>query len=58
MKSIVLSKENLEKYDVVVLSTDHTEYDYDFIRTHSALIIDTRNAFKLNGLSNGNVVKA
>ncbi len=58
MKSVDLTKENLQMYDALLLSTDHTQYDYDFIRENALLIIDTRNAFKLNGLSNGNVVKA
>lgn len=58
IKSVDLTEENLKRYDLVVLSTDHDIFDYDFILTHSNLILDTRNAFKLNGLANGKVFKA
>ena len=28
----------------MLIATDHSAYDYDFIVQHSALVIDTRNA--------------
>jgi UDP-N-acetyl-D-glucosamine dehydrogenase len=34
----------LESYDAVLISTDHSSYDYDFIVRHARLVIDTRNA--------------
>jgi UDP-N-acetyl-D-glucosamine dehydrogenase len=58
MESVELNEENLKNFDLVVLSTDHSNYDYDFIYKHANLIIDTRNAFRKNGLVNGKVVKA
>jgi len=58
MKSVELTKENLAKYDLVLLSTNHDDYDYDFIHQHSNLIVDTRNAFKQKGLLNGKILKA
>lgn len=58
MSSIELTKENLNQYDVVLLSTDHDDYDYNYIHEHSTLIVDTRNAFKKNGLINGKIIKA
>jgi len=58
IKSVDLTEENLKNYDLVVLSTDHDTFDYDFILNNSNLILDTRNAFKLNGLANGKVFKA
>jgi UDP-N-acetyl-D-glucosamine dehydrogenase len=36
--------ENLERYDAVVIVTDHSSYDYPWIVEHSKLIVDTRNA--------------
>ena len=45
MKSVVLSKENLEKNDLVILVTDHDVYDYDFIFNHANCIIDTRGRY-------------
>jgi UDP-N-acetyl-D-glucosamine dehydrogenase len=34
----------LESYDAVVIATEHSAYDYDFIVRHARLVIDTRNA--------------
>lgn len=44
MSSVPLTEKNLRKYDCVLISTDHSIYDYAFIVKHSKLIIDTRNA--------------
>ena len=45
-------------YDCLVILTDHSNVDYDLIRRKAKLIIDTRNALELNGLVNGNFIKA
>jgi len=58
MASIELTDKNLASYDLVLLSTDHDDYDYQFIYEHSKFIIDTRNAFQKSGLDNGKVHKA
>lgn len=42
--SIELTKENLAKFDCVLISTDHSAYDWDFIVDNSRLVVDTRNA--------------
>jgi len=44
MISVPLTERNLKKYDCVVISTDHSAYDYRFIVKHSNLIVDSRNA--------------
>jgi UDP-N-acetyl-D-glucosamine dehydrogenase len=44
-KSIKITESNLKKYDLVLLSTDHSYYDYKFILKNSKIIVDTRNAF-------------
>lgn len=46
MKSVPLTAETMQSYDCVLLATDHSAYDYDFIARHATLIIDTRNAMK------------
>ncbi len=58
LESVELTAENMAKYDLVVLSTDHEAYDYGFIYRHSKIIIDTRNAFRKLGIKNGKVFKA
>lgn len=44
--SIQLTPENLIKYDCVIITTDHSIYDPEFIVKHSNLIVDTRNLIK------------
>jgi UDP-N-acetyl-D-glucosamine dehydrogenase len=45
-KSVKLSPEVVAKYDVVLLSTDHSYYDHDMIFKNAQIIVDSRNAFK------------
>jgi UDP-N-acetyl-D-glucosamine dehydrogenase len=54
LKGINLTKDNLKKFDCVVLITDHSDVDYDFVRQNAKLIFDTRNVYKGNF---ANVVK-
>jgi len=44
MRSKSLSVKMLSEYDAVLISTDHSSYDYDWIVRNSKLVIDTRNA--------------
>lgn len=44
--SITLTAQTLKKYDAVLILTDHSAYDYDFIVKNARLIVDTRNAIK------------
>ena len=39
-----LSKELLESVDLVIISTAHTNVDYNFVQKHSKFIFDTKNA--------------
>ncbi|SDN02613.1 UDP-N-acetyl-D-glucosamine dehydrogenase [Fictibacillus solisalsi] len=41
-----LSKEVLENADLVLLTTDHSAFDYELIAQHSPVLFDTRNAMK------------
>lgn len=56
MKSVPLSETNLWEYDCVVIATDHSSYDYEFIVKNSKLIVDTRNA--TGKLRSDKIVKA
>lgn len=58
MNSVLLTKENIGKYDVVLLSTDHDDFDYKFIAECAQLVVDTRNAFGKNGIVAENIKKA
>jgi UDP-N-acetyl-D-glucosamine dehydrogenase len=55
LSSVALTPETVASYDVVLLATSHSAFDYDMIRTHAALIVDTRGVY-LERLPN--VVKA
>jgi len=44
MRSRKLSAKMLAGYDAVLISTDHSSYDYQFIVDNAQLIVDTRNA--------------
>ena len=41
-KSVPL--ENLDQFDLAVILTDHSDYDYTKIVNESNLVVDTRNA--------------
>jgi UDP-N-acetyl-D-glucosamine dehydrogenase len=58
MASKKLSAKMLQSYDAVLISTDHTDYDYQFIVDNAKLVVDTRNATK--GVKRGRkkIVKA
>jgi UDP-N-acetyl-D-glucosamine dehydrogenase len=46
MESQELTPEYLGMQDCVLIATDHSAYDYDFIVRHAKLVVDTRNATK------------
>ncbi len=46
MTSQELTPQYLASQDCVLISTDHSAYDHDFIVKHSRLVVDTRNATK------------
>ena len=46
MENQPLTAEFLAAQDCVVIATDHSAYDYDFIVRHARLVVDTRNATK------------
>jgi UDP-N-acetyl-D-glucosamine dehydrogenase len=41
-----LTAESLHAADCVVITTDHTSFDWDLVTAHARLVIDTRNALK------------
>lgn len=46
MTSSALTPEFLAAQDCVLISTDHSAFDYNFIVEHSRMVLDTRNATK------------
>lgn len=41
-----VTAENLARFDAVVLTTDHDAFDYDMIKQHAKLIIDSRGRYR------------
>lgn len=46
LSSIELDEQTVREADCVVVITDHSSYDWDWIANHAGLIVDTRHAVK------------
>lgn len=46
MQSVALTPESIAGYDAILVSTNHSVYDYQMIAKHAKLVVDTRNAMK------------
>jgi UDP-N-acetyl-D-glucosamine dehydrogenase len=57
MKSVPLTAETLNQYDLVLVSTAHSAFDWDMIAKHSKLIVDTRDALRKHHAVLGNRLK-
>jgi len=55
LDGIAVTAETLAEHDLAIVVTNHDQFDYDFIREHSPLIVDTRGVFRDDF---GHVVKA
>jgi UDP-N-acetyl-D-glucosamine dehydrogenase len=58
MTSKKLSAQMLSGYDVVLISTDHSDYDYKWIVKNAKLVVDARNATAAVASAGKKVVKA
>jgi len=43
LRSIDLTTKNIQKYDSLIITTDHSKIDYEMIGKHASLVVDTRN---------------
>ncbi len=57
-QSILLTPDNIIQYDIVIITTNHSNIDYNLIRDRAKLVIDTRNALKLKGIKNRRIWEA
>ena len=58
MKSVPLTAAKVKSYDCVLISTNHSDYDYHWIVKNSKLVIDTRNATANVKTGRSKIVKA
>jgi len=58
MTSKKLTPAMLKSYDCVLIATDHSAYDYEWIVQHAKLVVDTRNATQKVRTGRLKIVKA
>ncbi len=58
MSSKPLTEKLLREMDLVMLITDHSEYDYRWIVNNASLVVDTRNATKGIRSAKAKIIKA
>jgi UDP-N-acetyl-D-glucosamine dehydrogenase len=46
LKSVNLTIEEIESYDVILLATSHTAFDYEILQRYAKLIVDTRGVYR------------
>ncbi|MBI4619803.1 MAG: nucleotide sugar dehydrogenase [Desulfobacterales bacterium] len=55
MSSVVIDEELLKKMDCVVITTDHSGYNWEWITENANLIVDTRNATR--GINEDKIIR-
>ncbi|MFP4041110.1 MAG: UDP binding domain-containing protein, partial [Desulfosudaceae bacterium] len=58
LTSVALNEQTLTDADAVIILTDHSQYDMEFIVRHARLVVDTRNATAGLAGTEGKVVVA
>jgi UDP-N-acetyl-D-glucosamine dehydrogenase len=46
LKSVPITADSLGRYDLVLVATNHDAFDYDMIREHARLVVDTRGVYR------------
>ena len=46
--SLKIDKKNIQKFDCIILITDHKKFNYDIIKKNSNIILDTRGKFRVS----------
>ena len=46
LSSEALTADNLARFDAVILATDHDKFDYELIKQHAKLIVDSRGKYR------------
>ncbi|MFH2011149.1 MAG: nucleotide sugar dehydrogenase [Pseudomonadota bacterium] len=55
MPSVAIDEDILKKMDCVVIATDHSDYNWEWITENANLIVDARNATK--GINDGKIIR-
>lgn len=46
LSSVEITARNLAEYDCIVIATNHDAFNYELIRRHASLIVDTRGVYR------------
>ena len=57
LKSINLTPENISRYDLVLIATDHLKFNYNILQEYAQLIVDTRGVYA-SKRSISNIIRA
>jgi len=57
-KSLELSVQNIKEQDAIIITTDHSNIDYELIGRHANLVVDTRNAMANIKKPNARILRA
>lgn len=55
LKSVKINKDNLKKFDLILIATDHSKFNFSIIKKYAKFIIDTRGVYLGNYK---NIIKA
>lgn len=55
IKATEINDKNIGDYDIVILLTNHSQFDYKWYAANARMIFDTRNGF--SGIENENIIK-
>lgn len=55
LHSVEITAHSVKKYDLILVATDHSAFDYELIRSNASIIVDTRGVY---ANIDDNVVKA
>ena len=57
LKTVKLTSASIRRYDLIVLTTAHSGFNYKNISKSAKVILDTRNAFASAGIKADNIIK-
>jgi hypothetical protein len=57
LKGVKVTAGSIKAYDLLILATDHSGFNYKMLAKSAKLILDTRNAFGRRGIRGKNIVK-
>src|SRR5262249_11477834 len=57
LRSVAIDSRTLDRFDAVVITTDHTGVDYQLLADHGVTVVDTRNALRRAAVDTPNAIR-